>query len=83
MLFDEAFNRMDIDRMENSLRFINEMGMQAIIAAPTDKCEFISPHVPTTLLVMRDGKNSWIEDYKQFKEAVGESRIEAAKRAAG
>jgi uncharacterized protein YPO0396 len=83
MLFDEAFNRMDIDRMENSLRFINEMGMQAIIAAPTDKCEFISPHVPTTLLVMRDGKNSWIEDYKQFKEAVGESRIEAAERAAG
>ncbi|OAT82347.1 ATP-binding protein [Desulfotomaculum copahuensis] len=78
ILFDEAFNRMDMDRMENSLRFINEMGMQAIIAAPTDKCEFISPYVPTTLLVMRDGRDGWIEDYKQFKEVAAGVRAEAA-----
>jgi len=67
MMFDEAFNRMDSDRVENSLRFINGLGLQAIIAAPTDKCEYITPHVPTTLLVMRDGHYSWIEDYKQLK----------------
>ncbi|NLI12593.1 MAG: AAA family ATPase [Peptococcaceae bacterium] len=69
MMFDEAFNRMDSDRVENSLRFINELGMQVIIAAPTDKCEYIAPHVPTTLLVLREGHYSWIEDYKQLKLA--------------
>lgn len=67
MMFDEAFNRMDSDRVENSLRFINELGMQAIIAAPTDKCEYITPHLPTTLLVIRDGHYSWLEDYKQLR----------------
>jgi uncharacterized protein YPO0396 len=73
MMFDEAFNRMDSDRVENSLRFIRELGMQAIIAAPTDKCEYIAPHVPTTLLVLRDGHYSWIEDYHQLKlEAAGQ-----------
>ncbi|MBE3587073.1 MAG: AAA family ATPase [Thermoanaerobacteraceae bacterium] len=83
ILFDEAFNRMDMDRVENSLRFINEMGMQAIIAAPTDKCEFISPHVPTTLLVVRDGRGSWIEDYKQLREAMAAREPEMVERAAG
>jgi len=72
MMFDEAFNRMDSDRMENSLRFIRELGMQAIIAAPTDKCEYIAPQVPTTLLVLRDGHYSWIEDYRQLKLDVAE-----------
>lgn len=67
MMFDEAFNRMDSDRVENSLRFIKELGLQVIIAAPTDKCEYITPHVATTLLVMRDGHYSWIEDYKQLR----------------
>lgn len=79
MMFDEAFNRMDSDRVENSLRFIRELGMQAIIAAPTDKCEYIAPHVPTTLLVLREGHYSWIEDYHQLKlEAAGQLRQTAA-----
>ncbi len=54
---------MDSDRVENSLVFIRDLGMQAIIAVPTDKCEYIAPHLPTTLLVLRDGHYSWIEDY--------------------
>lgn len=70
MMFDEAFNRMDSDRVENSLVFIRDLGMQAIIAAPTDKCEYIAPHLPTTLLVLRDGHYSWIEDYHQLKDAA-------------
>lgn len=69
MMFDEAFNRMDSDRIENMLKFTNELGMQVIIAAPTDKCEYITPLVPTTMLVIRDGHYSWIEDYKRMKAA--------------
>ena len=67
MMFDEAFNRMDSDRIENSLKFMNSLGMQIIIAAPSDKCEFITPYVPTTMLAIRDGHYSWIEDYKRMK----------------
>ncbi|MGE5572196.1 MAG: ATP-binding protein [Bacteroidota bacterium] len=68
MMFDEAFNRMDSDRIENSLKFISSLGLQCIIAAPTEKCEYITPHVTTTLLVMRNGNYSWIEDYKRLKD---------------
>lgn len=69
IMFDEAFNRMDSDRIENMLKFTNGLGMQVIIAAPTDKCEYITPLVPTTMLVIRDGHYSWIEDYKRMKAA--------------
>ncbi|NPV52977.1 MAG: hypothetical protein HPY71_05585 [Firmicutes bacterium] len=68
MMFDEAFNRMDSDRIENSLRFISSLGLQCIIAAPTEKCEYITPHVTTTLLVMRNGNYNWVEDYKRLKD---------------
>lgn len=70
VMFDEAFNRMDSDRVENFLRFLRDLGLQALIAAPTDKCEYIAPYVGTTLLVMRDGHSSWIEDYKVLKEEM-------------
>lgn len=65
MMFDEAFNRMDPDRAETMLQFIRALGMQVLAAAPTDKCEIITPHVETTLLVMREGHRAWLEDYHQ------------------
>lgn len=67
VVFDEAFNRMDSERIENSLRFINDLGLQVIVAAPTDKCEYIAPLVSTTLLVMRSGHQVWLEDYRQLR----------------
>lgn len=79
MLFDEAFNRMDPDRAENTLRFIRKLGLQVLAAAPTDKCEIITPHVETTLLVMREGHQTWVEDYHQIMAAPApEAEAEAA-----
>ncbi len=66
VMFDEAFNRMDDSRIETSLQFIRKMGLQAIIAAPTEKCEYIAPWVETTQLVLRDGYEVWLEDYHQL-----------------
>lgn len=63
MMFDEAFNRMDSDRIENSINFINRMGMQVLVAAPTDKSEYITPYIRTTILVVRDGHVSWTERF--------------------
>ncbi len=66
IIFDEAFNRMDSDRIEKSLKFMSNLGLQFIIAAPTDRCEYITPYITTTQLVFRDGIHSWIEDYKRL-----------------
>ncbi len=68
MLFDEAFNRMDGERVETSLKFIKSMGLQAIIAVPTDRSEEIIPHVNTTLLVFREGHEAWIETFQDLKK---------------
>lgn len=70
LMFDEAFNRMDADRAENTLQFIRRLGLQVLAAAPTDKCEIIAPHVETTLLALRDGDRAWLEDYHQVLAAA-------------
>jgi uncharacterized protein YPO0396 len=78
LMFDEAFNRMDPDRAENTLQFIRKMGLQLLAAAPTDKCEIITPHVETTLLTLRDGHRAWLEDYHQVLAAPSGSEAEVA-----
>lgn len=79
MMFDEAFNRMDPDRVENTLLFIRQVGLQVLAAAPTDKCEIIAPYMDTTLLVMRSGHRTWVEDYHQvIGEIAAPARAEAA-----
>lgn len=70
LMFDEAFNRMDPDRAENTLQFIRKLGLQVLAAAPTDKCEIITPHVETTLLTLREGHRAWLEDYHQVLGAL-------------
>ncbi|MGE5590421.1 MAG: SbcC/MukB-like Walker B domain-containing protein, partial [Bacillota bacterium] len=73
VLFDEAFNRMDPDRVENMLAFLRSLGLQAIIAAPIDRCQLIAPHLPSTLLVMRHDRHVWVEDYTQVLELPAQS----------
>lgn len=75
IVFDEAFNRMDGERINTMLRFIKDMGMQVLIAAPTEKCQFITPYMDTTLLVLRDGYNSWIENYRRLMELPQEEAV--------
>jgi uncharacterized protein YPO0396 len=61
VVFDEAFNRMDADRIEEAVRFINTLGFQALIVAPTGKIQLIVPHVHTNLIIMKDGFVSFVE----------------------
>lgn len=50
-VFDEAFNKMDSDRITESVRLLRKMGLQAIICTPPDKVEDIMPIADRTLLV--------------------------------
>lgn len=65
LMFDEAFNRMDPERAEQTLLFIRKLGLQLLAAAPTDKCEIITPQMETTLLAIREGNRAWLEEYHQ------------------
>lgn len=63
IMFDEAFNNMDDERIGGVLEFLRRLPLQIIIAAPPDKIQYISPSVEETLLVMTDEKVSFVERY--------------------
>lgn len=63
VMFDEAFNNMDDERIGGVLEFLKRLPLQIIIAAPPDKIQYISPFVEETLLVMTDDKISFVERY--------------------
>ena len=43
VLFDEAFNNMDDERIGGVLEFLRRLPLQLIIAAPPDKIQYIRP----------------------------------------
>lgn len=63
VMFDEAFNNMDDERIGGVLEFLNRLPLQMIIAAPPDKIQYIGPSMQETLLVMTDDKVSFVEEY--------------------
>lgn len=54
VVFDEAFNKMDSERIVESVRLLRKMGLQAIICTPPDKLPDIMPLADRTLLVNKD-----------------------------
>ena len=63
VLFDEAFNNMDDERIGGVLEFLRRLPLQLIIAAPPDKIQYIGPAMDEILLVMTDQKRSYVEEY--------------------
>ncbi|MCM1144423.1 MAG: AAA family ATPase [Blautia sp.] len=63
VMFDEAFNNMDDERIGGVLEFLRRLPLQILIAAPPDKIQYISPFVEETLLIMTDEKVSYAERY--------------------
>lgn len=63
VMFDEAFNNMDDERIGGVLEFLRRLPLQILIAAPPDKIQYISPFVEETLLIMTDEKVSFAERY--------------------
>lgn len=61
ILFDEAFDKMDENRIESMMSFLNKLNLQVIIAAPPQKIESIAGHVGTTLVISREDTFSWVE----------------------
>lgn len=63
VMFDEAFNNMDDERIGGVLEFLKRLPLQILIAAPPDKIQYIGPQMEETLLIMTDEKVSYVEEY--------------------
>lgn len=52
-MFDEAFSKMDQQRIQECIKLVRSMGLQIIISAPSDKLADIAPLVDRNLCVIR------------------------------
>ncbi len=72
IVFDEAFNKMDEERMKESLSLLGRFGFQAIIAAPSEKAGEIVKLVPNTLCVIRKDKDTVVREWGREKGIMNE-----------
>ena len=63
-MFDEAFDKMDDERINGILKFLTNLPLQIIISAPPEKIQYIGPKVNTNLLVLKDDKYSYVERFE-------------------
>jgi len=70
-VFDEAFNKMDEQRIQSSLRLIKQLNMQMIAAVPDEKMPHMVPEVTTTLIVTNRNYRCHVDmiDYGDFAES--------------
>lgn len=53
IVFDEAYSKMDHQRIKESIRLIRDLDLQVVLSAPTEKMADIVPQVDRTLVVTR------------------------------
>lgn len=61
VVFDEAFNKMDEQRIQSSLRLIKQLGLQLIAAVPDEKMQHMAPEVSTTLFVTKFNYQCYVD----------------------
>jgi uncharacterized protein YPO0396 len=63
VMFDEAFNRMDDERIGKILEFYRKLNIQIISSVPTEKIEAMVPHMDRINLVIRHDRSAFIRDF--------------------
>ncbi|HKJ85463.1 MAG TPA: SbcC/MukB-like Walker B domain-containing protein [Spirochaetia bacterium] len=63
VLFDEAFNKMDDERIGQMVDFFRKLSMQVVTAVPTEKLESIAPYMHVTNLVLRKNYRAFVRKY--------------------
>lgn len=70
IIFDEAFSKMDSERIGESVKLLRQFGLQAIISAPPEKMADISGLVDKTLCVIRNNTVSVISEFKDLHKGA-------------
>lgn len=64
--FDEAFSKMDQDRIGATLELFQSFKLQIITATPLERCEYLVPKMCTSLVLTGIGDQVWIEAYRNY-----------------
>ena len=74
IILDEAFSKMDGERIQESIHLLRRFGLQAIFSAPPDKIPDIAPLVDRNIAVYKDSRHSFTRlfDPKEIEELTEE-----------
>lgn len=74
ILFDEAFSKMDSERIVRSIELLRQFNFQVVLSAPPDKIGDIATLVDRNLAVLREGKQACVRSFdpKKLEEIVYE-----------
>lgn len=64
--FDEAFSKMDQDRIASTLELFQRFNLQIITATPLERCEYLAPKVCTTYVLTHAGDHVMLEPYRVY-----------------
>jgi uncharacterized protein YPO0396 len=67
IIFDEAFSKMDSERIASSIDLLRQFNFQVILSAPSDKIGDIAPRTDRIILAYRDKKNSTVLSFDPKK----------------
>ncbi len=68
VLFEEAFSKMDDERIGSIIDFFKRLGMQIVTAVPTEKTESIARFMDSVSLVFRRDYRAYVRDYAVLME---------------
>ena len=74
IILDEAFSKMDGERIQESISLLRRFGLQAVFSAPPEKIPDIAPNVDRNIAVYKSGHHSFTRffDPAQIEEIIEE-----------
>ncbi len=76
IILDEAFSKMDGERIKESIVLLRRFGLQAIFSAPPEKIAEIAPLADRNIAVYKDGKHSFTRHFDPAQAEVVSEEID-------
>ncbi len=70
VVFDEAFSKMDQERIATTLEVFHAFGLQVITATPLERCEYLAPRMQTSLVLTGVGDTVHVEPYENYRRLL-------------
>ena len=67
-MLDEAFDKMDEERIASMLTFFKAQDLQVILAAPTSRLELIGEHADNIIMIFKDDEHNSIAEEFSYDE---------------
>ncbi|MBC6153476.1 hypothetical protein HB834_17750, partial [Listeria booriae] len=72
IIMDEAFNKIDGEKIKQCIQMIRGFGLQAIFSTPPEKISEIMEEADKALVVFRNQNQATLREFSSLDELIGE-----------